>query len=333
MDSTSGIQSSLSMALYKFEISSELCIIRASSGCLTLQERTLVPGSTYVTQSTSLVSTKRCRCSVDGTRLAGFARAHCCGPFVVEIDGTLIGSSSTYLSEETESKSETRIDSESETGSESVPKTGKRKRKRDAIESDVLRYPPVGDERMISLLEGLFSGRNLDLHSNTSSDPQIVTDSSSTSSTSSILSDTVGVDSTSGSGSSSRSDAVSGFGSDFVSGVSSERHRTAAAFVYNNFIGGSLMFADYSVDVLPWSLLLPTVNVCRGLKEGEGEGEGNRVIAMALLDHARRCVEAYVITDHANGRTAPSHQYGERPTVPLFVSRKGILDACQLELD
>ena len=324
-EETGDIHSSISVALYKFEHSSELCITRASSGCLTMQERTLVPGSTYLTQSTSL-STKKIRCSVDGATLAGSARAHCCGPFVLEIDGTLMGSSAVYVPKGTVMDTANDNENENETRTETAIVTGKRKR--EAIDSDVLRFPPIGDERMISLLAALFSGKNLDLHSRNSSHDRIGMDTSSSSFT-----DTQGTDSNT----TSESEVGCVSGSDPVSGLDalSDRHRTAAAFVYNNFMGGSLLFSDYSVGVLPWSVILPTVSLNGGVGEAVGEGDGDRVIAMALLDHARRCVEACVISDHATGRTAPHQlqlQHGERPTLPLFVSRRGILDASELEL-
>lgn len=133
-DRSRSTTSRMNAILHKCEGASELTLTRACDGWLILQERVLVPGAGLI-RSTSLNMGLKCRCRAKGVRLAGSAKRHSSGPFVIEVEGTLMGANS----------------SDADSGLKT-------------LDLDVLRMPPVGDERMISLLESIFSGQGMDMH-------------------------------------------------------------------------------------------------------------------------------------------------------------------------
>ena len=226
--------------LFKYEADAELTITRSDDGWLTLNERTFITEGAVLAQSTSINAGMKCRCRARGVSLAGSARNHSYGPFVVEIEGQIMGCSM---------------------------KGGRNKAE---LDTDVFWMPPVGDERMIRLLEALFSGVEIDF-------------------------DVVGSDFSLSSPSSSHT-------------VSN--HRAAAAFVWNNLLGGKMLFAGVEARLQPWALLLPSLTASM-----IGPQMVREVAAFALLDQMRRTVEACLQSDRG------SHISGQ---LPSFISRDSI---------
>lgn len=249
--------------LHKYEGASELTLTRANDGWLTLQERTYVPGAELV-RSTALNMGLKCRCRTKGVRLAGCAKRHSFGPFVTEIDGTLMGASS----------------ADSDAGLKT-------------LDLDVLRLPPVGDERMITLLESIFSGQETDMHT------QVAAVASAL-------------------------DCVPK-GSLSLSDGPVSKYRSAGAFVWNNLMADKLLFLGVEARLQPWAMLLPCIIAGMGRA---GEGPEQETVAYALLDQIRRTVEARLILDQSAMDRAleGKERSSSTPQSPLVVSRKRVLD-------
>ena len=233
----------MSTMLFKYEADAELTITRTDDGWLTLHERTFIAAGAVLAHSTSINAGMKCRCRARGVSLAGSARNHSYGPFVVEIKKQIMGCSM---------------------------KCGRNK---GALDTDVLWMPPVGDERMIRLLDALFSGIEIDF-------------------------DAVGRDFFSSSSPSS-------------SGTVS-KHRAAAAFVWNNLLGGKMLFAGVEARLQPWALLLPSLTASM-----TGPQKVREVAALALLDQMRRTVEAYLLLERGSLI---------RGQLPSFISRDSIVE-------
>lgn len=262
--------SRMNAMLHKCEEASELTLTRASDGWLTLQERTLVPGA-GLARSTSLNMGLKCRCRAKGVRLAGSAKRHSSGPFVIEIDSTLMGANSADAN--------------------SSLKT---------LDSDVLRMPPVGDERMISLLETIFSGKGVDMHK-LDADIPIKWGCTQTDQLSLPCKST-----------------------------SASKYRYAGAFVWNNLMAGKLVFLGVEARLQPWAMLLPSVIAAMGPEPGTGTEQ--EAVAYALLDQVRRAVEACLVRDQAAVDRVLRGEQGRvvSPQPPVVVSRKRIRNARSL---
>jgi hypothetical protein len=259
-DRTRTTVSRMNAMLHKCEGAFELTLTRGNDGWLTLQERTFVPGA-GLTRSTSLNMGLKCRCRAMGVRLAGSAKRHSSGPFVIEIDGTLMGANSADVNSGLKS-----------------------------LDSDVLRMPPVGDERMISLLESIFSGQGIELHT-LAADIPIAHDCPPR-------------------------------GQLSLPSRSVSKYRPAGAFVWNNLLAGKLVFAGVEARLQPYAMLLPSVIAAMGT----GAGAEQEAVAYALLDQVRRAVEACLIRDQATMDMALKGEQGisVAPQPPLVVSRKRI---------
>jgi hypothetical protein len=254
--------SRMNAMLHKCEGASELTLTRGNDGWLTLQETTLVPVAGLI-RSTSLNMGLKCRCRAMGVRLAGSAKRHSSGPFVIEIEGTLMGANS----------------ADSNLGLK-------------PLDSDVLRMPPVGDERMISLLESIFSGQGMDMHT-LAADIPIAQDCPPT-------------------------------GQLSLPSRSISKYRPAGAFVWNNLLASKLVFVGVEARLQPYAMLLPSVIAAMGT----GAGPEQEVVAYALLDQVRRAVEACLIRDQAAMDMARRGEQGRSvaPRSALVVSRKRIRD-------
>ena len=261
--------------IYKYEDSSELTITRANDGWMTLQERTFIStpdsgeGAGQLVQSTSANMGMKIRCSAKGVQLSGAARNHCFGPCVSESNGIIANSLSTHSRMATD-------DASKDTGMNIA-----------GFESILM--PPVQCERMISLLESLFAGKELDL--------------SSTFSSTKNGKDSIGWEELVSAGSPSPSSMAT---TDDAR-LHPSRHRKAAEFAWNNLMGGKLMFLGLEARLQPWAMLVPAVLAAiRGSDDwyGPGKDNGDRTDnaqqvagAYALLDQVRRSVEAYLIRD------------------------------------
>ena len=227
LDATSAtdFHTRMSTMIYRFENQTELTITRATDGWLTLRETTLDPATGLLCQHTGVNAGMKCRCRARGASLLGAARAHSFGPYVREIGGNVSG----FLS--------------------------KGGRQKEPISSEVFLMPPVGDERMISLLANCFAGKESSLDA-LSSDLSL----SSQTKTATV-----------------------------------SQHYTAAAFVWNNLLGGKLLFAGAEARLQPWALLLPAVlSNMSASQRANLEVKNIDVAAFALLDQVRRTVEAHL---------------------------------------
>lgn len=207
----------MSTMLFKFEEAAELTITRADDGWMTLQERTFIAAGGVLAHSTSINAGMKCRCRARGVSLSGSAKNHSYGPFVVEIKEHIMGCAV------------------------------KNSRVKAALSADVIRMPPVGDKRMIRLLDALFSGSEVNF------DTLVDELSLATTSPSSPVS----------------------------------THRATAAFVWNNLLGGKILFAGVEARLQPWALLLPSLTA-----NMTGPQRDREVAALVLLDQMRRTVEA-----------------------------------------
>jgi hypothetical protein len=242
----SDVNSRMNIMMFKFQDLGELTITRANDGWLTFQERTFTPGcgSRGLVRSTSTSGGMKCRCRARGVAIAGSAKRHGYGPYVTEIDGRLKGC------------------------------VMKGKRKESDLSVDILRMPPVGDKTMISLLEAIFSGKELGFQA-----AQLLIDER-------IASKQAQLDRLSppdlqsllhGSSSSLTSEDQNG-------------NCAAAAFVWNNLLGGNLLFCGVEARLQPWAMILPAVTNFLRLEDRD-------IDAMALLDKVRRTVEACILWD------------------------------------
>jgi hypothetical protein len=269
----------MNAVIYKYEDSSELTITRANDGWMTLQERTFLsaPGSDEgagrLVQSTSANMGMKIRCSAKGVQLSGAARNHCFGPCVSASNGIIANTLSTH--------SHMAIDDVSKDTNMDIA----------GFESILM--PPVQCERMISLLESLFAGKELDLSSTPSAKNG---------------EDSIGWEEPVPAGSSSSmvttEDAL----------LHPGRHRKAAEFAWNNLMGGKLMFLGLEARLQPWAMLVPAVLAAmRGSDDwyAPGKDNGSRTDnaqqiagAYALLDQVRRSVEACLIRDRYQDQEA-----------------------------
>ena len=271
----------MSTMIYKFESDSDLCITRADDGYMTLQERTYIPLSHVLTQSCSINAGMKLRCRARGVSLAGSAKKHSYGPYFIEINGRTVGF------------------------------TSKGGRDKAALTTAIVRMPPIGDSRMISLLESLFAGNEIDFDCNdlktqrftTSVIAEIALTNSQKNNTKTL---TMGTEDPSGgpggasslleqgppSGASSESLLTRSPHPRLPSGGPAGPYRAAAAFAWNNLLGGKIVFAGVEARLTPWALLLPSVVASMAVAEGAEVGEEVEATALALLDQARRTVEA-----------------------------------------
>ena len=255
----------MNAVIYKFEHSSELTITRASDGWMTLQEKAFLStpdmseGPGRLVQSTSANTGMKMRCSAKGVQLLGSAERHSFGPCVNESNGVIVDSTSTKSRME-------MSDVSTDTGTH-------------LSSSESILMPPVQCERMISLLESLFAGKELDLSSSFSS-------SSSTNGDESIIwQDSMSIDNSSAFATPLHEDCLQ-----------SSRHRRAAEFAWNNFMGGRLMFLGVEARLQPWAMLVPSVMAAIGDRDGMTNAQ-QVTGAYALLDQVRRSVEAHLIKD------------------------------------
>ena len=251
----------MNAVIYKFEHSSELTITRASDGWMTLQENTFLStpdnsdGFGRLVQSTSANTGMKIRCSAKGVQLSGSAERHSFGPCIHESNGVIVDSTSTKSHMEMN-------DVSTDTGTHSTS-------------SESILMPPVQCERMISLLESLFAGRELDLSSSSSSP-------STNGNKSIIWQGSMSIENSSGTA--TLHEAC----------LSPSRHRRAAEFAWNNFMGGRLMFLGVEARLQPWAMLVPGVMAAMGDRDGMTNAQ-QVTGAYALLDQVRRSVEAYLI--------------------------------------
>lgn len=270
----------MNAVIYKYEDSSELTITRANDGWMTLQERSFLgthgsgEGAGQLVQSTSANMGMKFRCSAKGVQLPGAARNHCFGPCVSESNGIIVNTLSTH-------SHMASYDVSTDSGM-------------DITGFKSILMPPVQCERMISLLQSLFTGKELDL--------------SSTSSSAKIGRDSIGwvepVLAGSPSSMTTTEDAR----------LHPSRHRKAAEFAWNNFMGGKLMFLGLEARLQPWAMLVPAV--LAAMRGGDdcyapGKDNGGRTDnaqqvagAYALLDQVRRSVEACMIRDRHQDQEA-----------------------------
>lgn len=270
----------MNAVIYKYEDSSELTITRANDGWMTLQERTFLgargsgEGAGQLVQSTSANMGMKIRCSAKGVQLTGAARNHCFGPCVSESNGIIVNTLST--------PSHMVIDDVStDTGM-------------DIGGFESILMPPVQCERMISLLESLFAGKEIDL--------------SSTSSSSKKGEDSIGWEEPVLAGSQSSMATTDD------AHLHPSRHRKAAEFAWNNLMGGKLIFLGVEARLQPWAMLVPAV--LAAMRGGDdwyapGKDNGGRTDnaqhiagAYALLDQVRRSVEACLIRDRHQDQEA-----------------------------
>jgi hypothetical protein len=86
------------------------------------------------------------------------------------------------------------------------------------------------------------------------------------------------------------------------------RHREAALFVWNNLMGGKLLFAGLEARLQPWAMMLPAITT--------SDVEMDRVLgAAAQLDKMRRIMEHYILQNQNELSILP----------PSFVRKEKVL--------